>query len=836
MLSQAYEGVTTVGAVGVAWNAVGLDSGWLCWLMPQPAISEQRAGELSFKAAPDAGAGRRSLAVDFELALELASISVWKIDLPSRRIYYNNAGYRLTGIPYQRDGMRLDEVRALTHPDDVAAMVRAFDEAVAGPGVIDVEGRYRNPDGSYRHLLTRRAAQRDPQGQVVALVGVSIDQTEQIAARERARTLTERIDTVADAAGVGIWIVDTASGGLQWNRQMLHMHGASAPPPSSLREWALQCVHPDDRATILGLDAGPHGAAALADQFDGEFRIVRDDGSVRWLQGRALRETRDGREWLLGIALDVTERHAVNAELELQRERLAMATRAAGMGVWERDLAGAVRYWDEQMYRLRGLDPADPRTLAELTAAGTDRDDLQAFLRESQRHLETGAPYLREFRVRWPDGSEHWVMSAGTAVRDAHGRATRLTGVNWDITQRRQAEQALRDKAIAETASRAKSEFLARMSHELRTPLNAVLGFAQLIGMDASHPLPAPQRARVERIGSAASHLLSLIEDVLDLASIEAGGLPVTLEPVEVDAALEDVLHWLGPLAESRAIRLHAPPTHACVHADPRRLRQVLLNLLSNAVKYNRVGGEVWVDAQELPGDIAHRFCLSVRDSGRGLTPLQLEHLFEPFNRLGAEHDAIEGVGIGLVIVRRLVDLMGGTIEATSTPGEGAEFRICFASAERSTRPPAPLATRAGGLDSRRPHPATPLNILYIEDNAVNVILVQELVAMRGRDRLHCAADGISGVTAAQTEAFDLILVDLQLPDIDGYEVQRRLRAQAPPPSGRRLVVALSAHATPEDMRAAIAGGFDDYWTKPIDFKRFLGALDQIAADTSTTT
>ncbi|MEO7151244.1 MAG: PAS domain-containing protein [Burkholderiaceae bacterium] len=828
--ADADRGQHRVGGLCLAWQAVAWPPGHVCWLRRLgPAAGE--APEPSPLGAP--------IDVDFAQALELASISVWRIDPQRQRIHYNRAGYRLTGVPFRPEGLSLDEIRALTHSDDVPAMVQAYQEALARPGVVDVEGRYRNPDGSYRHLLTRRVAQRDAAGRVVAVMGVSIDQTEQIAARERARGLRQRIDTVAETAGVGIWSYDVASDLLEWNPQMFRIHGLPEGRPPRLREWTEQRVHPLDRAqvTAVGRPALRRGSAT-GGGFEAELRIVRPDGAVRWIEGRSVREVRDGREMLVGIVLDVTERHATRAALQSQQERLALATRAVGMGVWERDLAGTSRYWDAQMYRLRGLDPADPRSLDELTRLVTEPSDLGDFLALARKHLDTGAPYLREFRVRWPDGSVHWLVSAGTALRDEQGRAIGITGVNWDVSARRATEQALRAQQMAEAASRAKSEFIARMSHELRTPLNAVLGFAQLIELDAAHPLPPVPARRVERIRTAGTHLLALIEDVLDLAAIEAGRLPLALEPTELDAALDEVVEWVAPLATSLGVALGVPATRAWVRADPRRLRQVLVNLVSNAVKYNRRGGRVDVAAVPLERDGVPGHEVRVRDTGRGLSAQQIEHLFEPFNRLGIEREAIEGVGIGLVVVRHLVHGMGGRIEVESSVGSGTEFRVWLPAAPAQPRPSrSPREPIAPPLESlRAPLDATPapaggarLSVLYIEDNPVNVILVQELVALHGRSVLSVAPDGGSGVAQAGAQPFDLVLVDLQLPDIDGFEVLRRLRAQAPA-DRRQVVVGLSAHASTDDLRRALDAGFDDYWTKPIDFKRFLGGLDRIAA------
>ena len=766
-----------------------------------------------------------ALAAKLARAIELARVSVWHYDLALGRFQFNAAGYRAMGEPPDSVGMGVDAVRATIHPDDRDAVVHAAQEAMRRHDVVDVEARYRNPDGSWRHLLTRRVAERDEQQRVVALAGVSIDQTERMAERERVRALHRRLELVTAAAGLGLWSADIERGQVEWNAQMAELYGLDADAPApTLRRWIGVHVHRDDRRCLVGQwrRAIAGGDAGV----DIDFRIVRRDGGVRWVACRARLEVRDdGRRWLVGIHLDISERRATEAELRRQQERLAMATRAAGAGVWEREVDGAWLYWSEQMYRLRGLSPDDPRPLDEVIASIFEPAQREHLRQLTRRHIDEGVPYEAELRVVWPDGSVHWIATAGQVVRDEQGRPLRMMGVNWDITQHKRAEAALRDKEAAERASRAKSEFLARMSHELRTPLNAVIGFAQLIEHDAAAPLAPVQRERVAHIRAAGAHLLALIEDVLDLAAIESATLPIALEPVSVDAALDDVQQWVAPLGARGGVTLHLARSGRWVVADARRLRQVLANLLTNAIKYNRAGGAVWVDVATSPDDPAgETTCITVRDDGRGMSAAQVEHLFEPFNRLGAERDGIEGVGIGLMIVRHLVQFMGGRVDVSSAPGQGSTFRIGLKGAA-ATPSSAGVAPATTPLPPERVRDR--LDVLYIEDNPVNVLLVEEMVALRSHVALRCAADGASGVAAAIASPPEVVLVDMQLPDMDGFEVLRRLRAE--PALAGTVLVALSANAMPEDVARARAAGFDDYWTKPIEVDRFLGGLDALS-------
>jgi CheY-like chemotaxis protein len=308
---------------------------------------------------------------------------------------------------------------------------------------------------------------------------------------------------------------------------------------------------------------------------------------------------------------------------------------------------------------------------------------------------------------------------------------------------------------------------------------------------------------------------------VLDLSAVEAGSLPVALQPIALDEAVEEVRLWLAPMAIERQVTLRIAPSGGWVLADARRLRQVLANLLSNAIKYNHPGGDAHLALRRLAVDGTPGWELAVRDTGRGLSPEQQAHLYEPFNRLGAEREGIEGRGIGLMTVHHLVRLMGGRLQHQSRIGEGSEFRVWLPAAEQACETPAPAQPGEAQAVQEQT-----LSVLYVEDNPVNVMLVRELVGLRPKVSLHVAADGRSGIEHALQQRPDLVLVDMQLPDMDGHELLRRLRAQRLPSQ----IISLSANAMPDAVQRARDAGFDDYWTKPIDIAQFLDGLDRLAA------
>ena len=485
------------------------------------------------------------------------------------------------------------------------------------------------------------------------------------------------------------------------------------------------------------------------------------------------------------------------------------------------DQAGRVKSWNAGAQRIQGYDAKE--IIGQHNSRFFSNEDIdinkpERALREAE---SAGRSEDNGWRVR-KDGSAFWANVVMTAIRDSSGTLRGYATLERDMSERRRVEAELNQaKATAEAANLAKSEFLSSMSHELRTPLNAILGFAQLMESDVPSPSPA-QKISIDQILQAGWYLLALINEVLDLSLIESGRLSLSTEKVSLEDVLCDCRAMMEPLALKRGITMTFPAFDGpCfVMADRTRVRQILVNLLSNAIKYNRTNGSIVVKCTARPLGYIR---LSVADTGQGLTTEKLSQLFQPFNRLGQEDGAEQGTGIGLVVTKRLVEVMKGSIGVNSTVGSGTEFWIDLVAttAPRHDFTQADSAITAETL-ARDAGPVR--TVLYVEDNPANLKLVTMLIARRKDLRLLTAENGNLGVELAQVHQPDVILMDINLPGISGIKVMSILSrddATATIP-----IIALSANAGPRDIERGLEAGFLRYLTKPIKVDVLMETLD----------
>jgi PAS domain S-box-containing protein len=562
---------------------------------------------------------------------------------------------------------------------------------------------------------------------------------------------------------------------------------------------------------------------------DHEVRLPGPDGGERVVLFSGELVDYGGQTALLTIGHDITARRDAERALRARESQLSGIVESAMDAIITIDAEHRVVMFNRAASDLMGV-PAS-------AVLGRPLDDfVPPDLRE--RHRQGLARFIAEGRSQVAIGHRGALFGArangerfpfeAAVSRQGEGAQMTMTAVIRDLTERLAAEAAREARIVAEAASQAKTEFLSRMSHELRTPLNAMLGFAQLLADDPQERLSTRQARQLALVREAGWHLLALIDDVLDVSRIEAGQLELRLEAVPLRSLIDSALSVSAGLAARHQVQLLPPPptlpASLAVRADATRLRQVVLNLLSNGCKYNRPGGTVAVEVHE--NGEAGNLRIDVVDSGVGMRPEQVAHLFEPFNRLGREDGPVEGTGLGLHLTRQLVSMMGGSISAHSVQGEGT--RMCVR-LPRATGVPAALALPAPPPDRGGAWPPHDVllsgSVLYVEDNPVNLLLVEQFMLRWPDVRLASASNGSAGLERLRSERFDLVLLDMQLPDMHGTEVLHSLRAerlQAGTP-----VVALSASAMPQAVEAALAAGAAEYWTKPLDLSRLAADLQR---------
>lgn len=539
------------------------------------------------------------------------------------------------------------------------------------------------------------------------------------------------------------------------------------------------------------------------------------------LSGRTLHVEALVRERTAALEREVTHRAESEQALRHTEERFRSIFETAPIGIAFTDLNGGFQEVNAQFCRMVGY-PADA-LLKQRSLDVTHEDDRREDIRLARRLMRGELPFYRRIKryVR-PDGGIVHARALVSLLRGADGRPHRLVGVVEDITDQLRMEELDRAREAAVAANQAKNEFLSRMSHELRTPMNAILGFTQLMQMDAAEPLPPGQRGRAQQIAQAGWHLLEMINDTLDLSRIESGSLrlePVALElPPLLARALALVQH--SAAEHGLAVSERVAPEATRLVGDPTRVTQILTNLLSNAVKYNRPGGSISIEATSpQPGWVE----VAVRDTGLGLTEAQRAALFQPFNRLGRERSGLPGTGIGLVISQRLAEMMGGGLRAEGVDGPGACFVLRLPAANASM----PDAAEHEAGEPTAPQPGPHRHLLYVEDNPLNAEVMRGILGQRPGLELEVAGTVAAGVQALLARPPALLLLDWELPDGDGLTLLRKLRelGHAPPP-----VVVVSANAQPEQILAAQAAGAQHYLTKPLDVREVLTLIDDLLA------
>ena len=550
-----------------------------------------------------------------------------------------------------------------------------------------------------------------------------------------------------------------------------------------------------------------------------------------------------GKRYSLTVMIDITERRRVEENLKETRDRLTLAIKAGNIGVWEYDVIGNTETWDTQMYSLYGMGQARFENASTIWRAGIHPDDLARQDDEILKAVNGEKDYDSEFRIFWPDGSEHHIRAMALVQRDFAGKALRMIGTNWDITAQKGSEAELKatnrylidataranDLMLqADAANRAKSNFLSTMSHEIRTPMNGVIG---MTGLLLETPLNAEQKQYAQIIRTSGEALLTLINDILDFSKIEAGKIELENMDFHLRVTLEDTVDILAVKAKEKGLRLVNnidPDVYEHLRGDPGRLRQILINLTGNAIKFTSTGSVVLHTALESETDRHETLRFEIIDTGIGIPPEKQKTLFSPFTQVDSSTSRkYGGTGLGLAISKQLTELMGGTIGITSQEGEGSTF---FFTAVFEKREAGKLA------DTEMLANLTDLNILVVDDKEADRLLVTSLLTGWGC-RYKEAYDGASALVLLEKEVaigkpFDIALLDMQMPNMDGAELGNLIRNN-PLLRSTRLVM-LTAIEDSGAARRFAALGFSGYLTKPLRQKELRNCLSLAAGHADT--
>jgi len=590
----------------------------------------------------------------------------------------------------------------------------------------------------------------------------------------------------------------------------------------------IELIHPDDQSQVL------NSAAILlnTEQVETNYRIVRADGAIRWVHDRKnmIRDSHGNYVEIAGIATDITERKQAQEALQNNEAQLSFLFAESPVVTYNCEAHGdfACTFISENVKKLFGYEPESFLNEPRFWINGIHPDDLQHVFNELELLFKHGY-HTHVYRFRKRDGSYCWVEDGLRLIYDNAGIPKEIVGYWANIDERKQAESALIEaKEAAEKANQAKSEFLSSMSHELRTPLNAILGLAQLYEYDNN--LQPKHKLNAKEIYKAGEHLLSLINDVLDLAKIEAGHIDLSMERVALRKVLDDCIILTQPLLLSRGILLELDAQQCndlYVFVDYTRLKQVMLNLMSNAVKYNRQNGKIMINCAT---GSENSIRISVTDTGQGLTEDKVARLFQPFSRLGAEFSEVEGTGIGLMITKQLVEMMGGNIGVESVPGKGSRFwvelKIASHQQPEDTQEKINTAPESASLSNISRKNIETNRILIAEDNKANQEVLRQQLDILGY-QADIASNGQQAWEWWQSNKYDLLLTDIHMPEMNGLQLTDSIRKAETSSYDHTPIIVISANAMDGEAQRCMEAGMDGFIAKPINLNDLQRTLEK---------
>jgi PAS domain S-box-containing protein len=731
-------------------------------------------------------------------------------DTQGRWLFANPAALEATGksaeqVLGRRDGEIFEDA-------GVAAAIAESDRRIMEAGeAVAVEEHVATPCG-LRWFLSTKAPVRDGAGRVTGLIGVARDITERKRAEQALRASEERFRAFVMASSDVVYRMSP-----DWS-EMRELRGrefiADTDAPS--HGWLAKYIDPEDRPHVM---ATIHEAIRTKGVFQLEHRVVRVDGTLGWTLSRAipiLDANGDIVEWF-GAASDITARKSAEEALRESEARLRLAQQAARAGSFEWDIQSGVNTWTPELEALHGLPFGGFGGTEAIWESLVHPDDRAAAIRRVEEAFDSGEPTDGEWRVVWPDGSVHWLTARFQVFRDRDGKPSRMTGINIDVTERKRSEELRASEAALREADRHKDQFLAMLSHELRNPLAPIRN--SLYILDRAAPGGEQARRAQAVLHRQIGQMTWLIDDLLDVTRIAHGKVQLLRERFDLNELAHRIAEDHRTVFLRGEVRLEVQPApgEILIDGDRIRLGQVIGNLLQNAIKFTPRGGKATVSVEADPA--RGEATLTVRDTGVGIEPEVVPRLFRAFSQGDATLDRSKGgLGLGLALVRGLVELHGGSVSAASGgTGKGAAFTVRLPLDAR----PARMVAGPRAL----PGTGSPRRVLIIEDNGDAADTLREVLELE-EHVVEVAYDGREGIRKARAFHPDVVLCDIGLPEMDGYEVARTMRAD--PELGRIALVAVSGYAQPEDVAMAREAGFDVHLAKPPSIEALERALAEV--------